>query len=180
MGLLKTLWERLNESPNRKQARALTRKAYFLWEQGDPLRAGMLLENAIEADPTYSHAHSEYGMINTNFDGDYDRAEKHIKIAIELEPNNSKFWNNLAFTYFKKGDLEHALASVTVAETLNPNYASAYAVKADIKKAMGTSEEEITSLVDRARQIYESSGLRSDGTSLRKGEPEKFLAHFKK
>ncbi|MDP2925855.1 MAG: tetratricopeptide repeat protein [Nanoarchaeota archaeon] len=180
MGILKQIWERLNESPNRRQARTLTREAYFLWERGDPLRAGMLLENAIEADPTYSHAHSEYGMINNNFDRDYARAEKHIKIAIELEPNNPKFWNNLAFTYFKKGDLEQALASVTVAGTIDPNYASAYAVKAEIIKAMGKSEEEVQPLVEKARQLYEQTGLRSDGTPLRKGEPENFLAHFKK
>ena len=137
-----------------------------------------MLENAIEADPTYSHAHSEYGMINTHFDRDYERAEKHIKIAIKLDSNNPKFWNTLAFLYFKKGNLECALASVTVAQTIDPNYSSAYANKADIIRAMGKSEEEIQPLVKKARQIYKQTGLRSDGTPLREGEPEIFLAHF--
>ena len=180
MGILKTIWKVLNESPTRRQARRLTNEAYFLWEQGDPLKAGMLLEKAIEADPTYAHAHSEYGMINTNFDRDYTQAEKHIKIAIQLSPNEPKFWNNLSYTYFKQGKLNDALAAVSVAEKLNPNYASACLAKAEIIRAMGKSEEEVRPLVEKARQIYEQTGLRSDGTPLGEGELERFLSSFKK
>ncbi|MDP2926143.1 MAG: tetratricopeptide repeat protein [Nanoarchaeota archaeon] len=201
MGLLKKLWEILNEPPNRKKARYLTRQAYFLVEQvglsgpglkmlkrdskgqvrdiTNLIRAGDLLEQAIDTDPTYAHAHGEYGHVNL-IDEDYDRAEKHTKIAIQLQPNEPKFWNNLAYTYFKKGDLRRAFVSVTVAGIIDPNYASAYLVKADIIQAMGGSQKEVQNLAERARRLYEQTGLRSDGTPLREGEPESFLAMFKK
>lgn len=178
MGWLNKLHDKLDNYLRRAKARSLTNRAYFLIEKGDPIRAGDLLEKAMEIDPTYAHAHSEYGNLNIQFDRDYGRAEKHIKIAIRLKPNEAKFWNNLAYTYLGKGNLRYALASVTVAQMVDPDYASAYTVEANILQAMGASKEEVGGLVEKARKLYQELGLRSDGTPLREGEPESFFARF--
>ena len=79
----------------------------------------------------------------------------------------------------KKGDLQSALASVSIAEKLNPNYASAQLAKAEIMMEMGASEEQVKSFVEKARKIYEGTGLRSDGTPLRAGDLEGFFSRFK-
>lgn len=56
-----------------------------------------------------------------DYQGNYNKACKHLQKAIKLDPNNDKYYYNLANMYFKQGDTTYAKRYYNLAISLNPH-----------------------------------------------------------
>ena len=77
---------------------------------------------ALQLDETVSLAHLVLGHIYTNYDWDWDRAEKEFNRAIELNPSDSAAYGLKALFYVSKGESEQAASSIERFKELDPGY----------------------------------------------------------
>lgn len=80
-------------------------------------------------DSVQKGALSEWVLQQGNFLtmlGQTDKAIEAYSHTVELNPNNTKAYNNRGVAYTNKGDFDEAIVDYTKAIELNPNYAKAY------------------------------------------------------
>jgi len=115
--------------PVRNQKNTLGAKANFIEEdyykiqqlisRGKINEAKEALEKLLLSDPEFVLAHNDLGVLYFQ-DGDKDRALKHYKRAVKLQPLNITFIKNLAdFYYVEQGRIEDALKLYNKALYLN-------------------------------------------------------------
>ncbi len=165
MGLLAMLKSGFfRESGWTRKAREKTEHAYRLIGRGHLRRAERVLREAVDIDSGYAEAQSKYGWVLAKLGRDLDVAEAHVRFAVELEPKNPRFWEDLSAVYLKKGELRCALVAVLRAEEIYPKKdPGVELVNGTIRDAMGISAEGVREISARARELYDEVGLRSRG-----------------
>ncbi|MCP9493514.1 MAG: tetratricopeptide repeat protein [Pyrinomonadaceae bacterium MAG19_C2-C3] len=79
-----------------------------------------LVLRAIDVDETLAPAHSFMGEIAWRSDYDWTGAERHMRRAIELDPNNSASHHSLGLFLASLGRFDEAVAELSRARELNP------------------------------------------------------------
>jgi tetratricopeptide (TPR) repeat protein len=80
---------------------------------------------AILLDPELSSAYSNRGLLYLNATKEYDKAIADGTKVITLRVNDPKPYNNRGIAYFRKGEIEHAIADFDTAIRLYPEYEDA-------------------------------------------------------
>jgi serine/threonine-protein kinase len=83
-------------------------------------KARAAAEKALEIDDTLSGAHSSLAWIKTNFDWDWEGAEKGFKRALELNPGLASSRTRYATFLSARGRFEEAIAEMKRAQELDP------------------------------------------------------------
>ncbi len=94
------------------------KEAYFfelgaLYERkGKFQRAIEAMERVIALNPNHSNAHNFIGYLYATEGSNLDRALKHLKKALSIQPRNGYFLDSLGWIYHKKGDHDSALKKI--------------------------------------------------------------------
>lgn len=97
---------------------------------------------ALELNPDLALAHQRYGSYLT-FMGRFEESIRHYETALELDPNSLQINNNLATTYFLRGDHERATEIILKASELEPNYVPVHFTKGWLYLEQNRLEEAI-------------------------------------
>ena len=152
--------------PKTQRAIELTKSAYHAFENKNLVKARALLEEALSLTYGLPDTHNEYGLVLTRMN-EFPKARKHFMQAIQMAPNNPKFWMSLAGWYLDQGDPHQALLLVDKIEGINPNYPTINVARMRIAHALGATESEINKYRGKALAIYMKTGKRADGTPLK-------------
>ena len=158
-----------NHGSDRKLAEAirLTNEAFYDVERHDLKSARRKLESALKL-AELADTHNELAFVSARL-GDRQAARQHLDRAIELNPDNPKFWSGLSGWYFEEKEYDKALESILVAESLEPGYPPIQLAKMRIAQATGATADEVEEHRERARELYRRRGRRGDGTALGDG-----------
>jgi len=157
-------WHGAPYEPNEK-AVSLSNRAYYLVEVGDLESAKKLLELAISIDPKYCHAHNELAHIYFRT-GQFDLGEKSARLAIDCDPQNPKFYNNLMAnlvgqikTFKTKKEVaasvKERLKQIDNTIELHPNYPALHLTKATLLALGGKSQAVWEAELAIAQGLYE-------------------------
>ena len=83
-------------------------------------KAKSFLEKAITIDPECGEAHAGLGYIYTHFEWNWREAEKHVRRAIEVEPNSAITHQCYAHYLSVMGNHEEAISEIELAIKLDP------------------------------------------------------------
>ncbi len=103
---------------------ALFMKGLTFRDQGDTSRALRFLQATINSDPSYTDAYLILGQLNQRLGNPV--AERFLKNAIRLEPDNPVVYHALAEYYHFNDDLERALEEYRSMHVKFPLYADAF------------------------------------------------------
>jgi len=160
---------------SKDEAIQLTNSAYFDVERGDLINGRAKLETALKLADDIPDTHNEYATILASL-GEFEKARQHIERAINLSPNEPKFWACLSKWYFDRQDFSEALNTILVAEKLDPSYPTIEVAKMRISRAMGATPDVIRAHQENASKLYEMRGRRADGTPFRSGDLNRILS----
>jgi tetratricopeptide (TPR) repeat protein len=102
------------------RAIALSNRGNALLSLGDLTLALADFDEAIAANPNYSHAFSNRGGVFA-LRGDFDQAFADLGEAIRLDPTNLSAFGNRALTHQLRGEYQDAIADFTRVLELDPN-----------------------------------------------------------
>jgi Flp pilus assembly protein TadD len=141
----------LRDDPGNGEALAL--RGVVLREQGLLVEAEADLKEAVAQRPDLAFAHAALGILY-DLVGKASDAETHHRAAVEREPRNPRYLNNLAFSLFAHGQARESIPLYLEAVRFDPtnarlrnNLGFAYAVEGDWP---------------RAKRHFESVGSTSD------------------
>lgn len=103
---------------------------------------------AIELDSGNAEANDDLGVIYAQ-EGDYQRAIRHFKSTIRIDPTYHKAYHNLAMAYYLTDQNLIALATVNQGMALQRGSRDSLLLKAEILKALGQPER-AQELIDEA------------------------------
>jgi len=83
-------------------------------------KAKQAIKKALEIDDTLSGAHSSLARIKTNFDWDWEGAEREFKRALELNPGSASSRMRFALFLSAMGRFEEAIVEMKRAQELDP------------------------------------------------------------
>ena len=125
---------------------------YVAQDKGvEELRA--VTTRALELDPSLSEAHAALGMLKLFFDWDWTGAERALRRAIQLNPNDAQAYHHLANCMRVLGGLDEAIVARSRAIELDPLNARTTLILGNDYLAAGD--------LDRALMAYRR-GLRLD------------------
>jgi serine/threonine-protein kinase len=78
------------------------------------------ITRALELEPELAEAHGALGMVRLFFDGDFPGAERELRRAVELNPNDHHAWHQLANYYRILGRPEDAARASAHAVAVDP------------------------------------------------------------
>lgn len=132
-------------------------QAYKAQEAKDYSKAEFLYRNAIEADPNYTTAHNNLGVLLRDLKR-YDEAEAAYRKAIETDSINSVAHNNLGNVLRDLKRYDEAEAAYRKAIELDPNYVVAHVKLSVLLRLLGRESEALT-LAEHSQQLDLSSYL---------------------
>ncbi|WP_022853046.1 tetratricopeptide repeat protein [Thermodesulfatator atlanticus] len=100
-----------------------------------------VLEPFLEKYPDDPTLLNFVGYTLADLNRDLDRAEKYIKKALSLKPNDGYIVDSLAWVYYRKGKYEEALKEIERALSLSPDDPIIHEHHGDILKALGLFKE---------------------------------------
>src|SRR5438128_2165003 len=110
----------------------------LLYKQGKYDDAIRSLSDAVKQKDTKADAsiwnYLGLAYFETN---DYKNALKALKKAADIDPNNSSYRDNVAFTYLMQGQTSEALKESDKAIQANPSDATAYYIRGNANLRMG-------------------------------------------
>jgi Flp pilus assembly protein TadD len=125
---------------------ALTLRGIAYREQSMPDEAAVDFRQAIDADDGYAPAHSALALLEADA-GQLEQALRHHQRAVELEPRNPAYLNNLGFVLLAAGRPREALEALRESARWAPgdrrirnNLGFAYAATGDFTRAEGQFE----------------------------------------
>lgn len=83
-------------------------------------KAKQVYRQVIEIDPENATALNNYGYLLAELGERLDEAEKMIRKALKLRPNEPAFWDSLGWVYFQRGEYKEALRWVEKAVKAQP------------------------------------------------------------
>jgi len=159
---------------NNRRAADLVNMAYHLVESGRYVKAKELLLKAIKLNDKVADAHSELSFVHSNL-GDFNAAYRYAMNAVELDKENPKFYNSVAFSLAKMNRNDEALDYALKALDIDTEYAAAHLSASKIMQKLNYPDKDIEFHISKARDIYENTKIRSDGTPLRRHDLERFF-----
>lgn len=130
-------------------------------KKGDHRKAIADFTEAIRLKGFYANAYNNRGIAHANI-GNFTQAIADLKIAVQIE-DNPKFYNELAWTYFRAGQARDGLPYADRAVRLNPSYANAYDTRGSIYEALG---EHASAIVDFKKALSLDSSIASSAAAL--------------
>lgn len=112
--------------------------------KGEQTKAIAAFSDAIRLNAFYAIAYSNRGRAYASI-GDFGSAIADLKKAVQIE-EDPKFYNELAWTYFRSGDSVLGLPVAAKALRMDPSYADAYDTRAAIYESLGDREKAISDL----------------------------------
>lgn len=79
------------------------------------------LKAILQIDPNHVHALAALGLLLSNQKDREQEAIRYFARALELEPNNPEYLDNIGWLYYKKGDIQHAVVNLKKAYQQNPD-----------------------------------------------------------
>src|ERR1700730_10188059 len=134
------------------------------------------LERALELDPNDALIHRDYGLYLSWHDGRHEEAIAQIKRALELDPLNQKYNDNLGQVYRDAKQYEASVDQLKKTIDMDPNFASAHGQLATTYQEMGKydlwlqewrkaatlyNDRETMAIADKVVEAYAHSGLRA-------------------
>ncbi len=101
---------------------ALGQAHYLAWEWADWKKE---FQRALELDPNFANGHHWYGLQST-WIGNYQEGIQHLKRAVELEPLNLKFNDNLGQGFMNARMDDQALEQYKKTIEMDPNFAGTH------------------------------------------------------
>ena len=135
-----------NISPNRSSidtGREFT-KALKYHQSGQLHSAGMIYKGILDVDPEHSDSLHLSGVIALQT-GKYDVAVDLINKAIQFNPGNSIYYNNLGNAFKDRGNLAEAISCFQKALEIKPDFAEAYYNLGNVFKVQGNLVEAVSS-----------------------------------
>ncbi len=171
-GALAVVQPLLAERP--RDAEALALRGVVYREKGLLPEAEADLREALRLDNSLAAAHAAMGIVK-DLQLDTAAAEKHHRRAVELEPRNPRYLNNLAFSLFAHGRARDAVPLYVEAVRFDPtnprlrnNLGFAYAVSGDWPRARRQFEVGGTPVAARLNLAlaYERAGMAPQAVAL--------------
>jgi serine/threonine-protein kinase len=100
-------------------------------------------KRATELDPTLAEPHAVLGLMNTNFEWDFDGAEREFRTAIELNPNYPTVHHWYCISLLDQGRFEESLREIKGAQRLDPLSPIINLNVADVLALMGRHDQAI-------------------------------------
>lgn len=132
-------------------------------KKGDHQKAIADFTEAIRLNSFYANAYNNRGIALANI-ANFDQAIADLKVAVQLE-DNPKFYNELAWTYFRAGLARTGLPHADHAIRLDPNYANAYDTRGAIYEALG---EHVNAIADFKKALSLDSSVASSAAALQR------------
>jgi Flp pilus assembly protein TadD len=171
-GSLAVLQPLLGERP--RDAEALALRGVVYREKGLLAEAEADLTEALRLDDDLAAAHAALGILKDLL-LETKAAEEHHRRALELEPRNPRYLNNLAFSLFAHGQARNAIPLYVEAVRYDPtnarlrnNLGFAYAVSGDWPRARRQFEVGGSPAAARLNLAiaYERAGMASQAIAL--------------
>jgi tetratricopeptide (TPR) repeat protein len=118
----------------------LARQGATLFNNGKTEQALERYDSALQRDPTSVRVLAQRAMVLQELER-YDEAEKSIRNAIALEPDNDHHWLQLGEILIDAGEFQAALEAFTRATELDPKYRPNWLGKATALENLGRMEE---------------------------------------
>lgn len=144
-------------------------------KRGEPESAMRQYEMALDRDPEFLPAVTRLGELSYSM-GQYGRAERYYRKAIEMEPRNGDHYNNLCWVYLSQGrKLKKAEGLIKRAMELTPEHRGYYLDTLGVlhlkqhrfREAIGALEAAIPffdeTQTDLLSQVYRHLGLAYEG-----------------
>lgn len=104
---IKFLDDGINQFPERIDLWFL--KAVNQERKGDYAACSATLEDLLKKDPNHAAAHNYLGYLLAERKENLDKAEFHIKKALEIKPDDGYYLDSLGWVYFQRGEFKKAL-----------------------------------------------------------------------
>lgn len=132
---IKFLDEGISRYPERTDF--LFQRAVYLERGGAYVECIATLEALLQKDPLHSAAHNYLGYLLAERREDLQKAEMHIKKALEIKPDDGYYLDSLGWVYFQRGEYEKALEILLKANDTVANEGVILEHIADTYKALG-------------------------------------------
>ncbi len=103
------------------KAGVLTVLADIAYLRRDWKEAEAIYKQVLELDPNNATALNNYGYMLAELGERLDEAEKMIRKALKIRPNEPAFWDSLGWVYFQRGEYKEALRWVEKAVKAQPH-----------------------------------------------------------
>lgn len=110
-------------------------KAGFFLNRGEYVKASELYRKIILADPDYSNAYYDLGVMYLRQDS-LEQAYKHFGMAVKTDPLYIRAYYMRGLAAERKGDLESALRDFTQASRMNANFEEAAEARARVERKL--------------------------------------------
>ncbi len=106
--------------------------AYWEWLPGEEAwrKSKEYAMKALQIDNKLAEAHAVLGNIATCYEMNWKTAERELKLAVELDPNNAIVRQYYGEYLSIRGNFKEAIAELNLALKLNPNAPAIYSVRA--------------------------------------------------
>jgi len=118
------LFEDMEFGPYDKAERK-ARRAFELYEQGDISQALLVLEDALQINPSNSAWHFNKALALDAINR-FEEAINEYKIALDMNPLDVEVLNSLAVDYTRSGQYDLAIATFEQIQQLDPNFEPCY------------------------------------------------------
>jgi len=102
------------------KAEALLLLADIAYMQRNWEKAKQIYQQVIKLDPDNAVALNNYGYMLAELGERLDEAEKMIRKALKIRPNEPAFWDSLGWVYFQRGNYKEALKWIEKAVKAQP------------------------------------------------------------
>jgi tetratricopeptide (TPR) repeat protein len=129
-------------------------------------------QQALQLNPNFANAHHWYG-IYLSWSGRHEEALSHLRRAVELDPANLKYNDNLAEGYQNAWEYDHALVQLNKTIAMYPDSSILYNDLGDLYRAMGnydlwleswrkqaelSTNQNRVALIDQISRAYRAGG----------------------
>lgn len=155
----------------------------------DPMRApaaprpdaGAIVEKAVSADPQNPQAHLLAGVHQAVERGDLDAAERSVRAALRLNPNDAEARRWLGRIYTAKGEPERGLREYRIAQRVDPRSAEIRNETGELLIQMGRLDEATAELRQAVRLDSSFAAARGNLTLAftQLGMPDSAILHVR-
>ena len=160
----------------------------YHWQEGE-----REYERALQLNPNYALGHMWYGL-HLSLVARHEEAIAHLKRAVDLDPLNLKYTDNLALAYGAARQYDLAVETMKKALEMDPNFSPAWSNLGDIYRDMGKydlwlkawkkggelgGDRNQIELTEAAERGYAASGLKGAVTNMIKVQTEQSMSMYR-
>jgi tetratricopeptide (TPR) repeat protein len=129
---VETGYEKFPDKP-----RLLFLKGVYQEKSGDREACIETMREVIKRDPSNSSAFNYLGYLFAERGENLEEAEKLVKRALELKPDDGFYLDSLGWVYYQKGELDKAVPALEKAVTIEPKEGVIFEHLGDVKLKQG-------------------------------------------